>query len=619
MLKGAHLLVIAALALAFPAWGADPPPSDLSALPGVGGRPIACAYCDLRGMDLSGQALTDANFTGADLRGVKLRGTVLDGAILIGADLRGADLTQAQLGTSARGPADLSGAQLGGASFQGAKLASAHLMFATLEGTDFSGADLGTATLGPLPRTGVLAGRPTTFRGARVARRFTPDPATTDTTDIIWVQPTPAPRSLTSPSGVACGSSDLSGLTSAVYAATTGSDTATCGASPAQACQSLAFSISRCGAGDCNVLAMYGEFTLPSTLTLNATTAPRGVKLYGGCVPVAEADPNLRSVIQAPGSDTAAIIADHASPVALENLKVIGSRSDGPPGSGVATVVLTNGAIMTVANSELVGGNGVAGSNGTNQQPGTAGGGANGQTGGTTSSCAAGQGGMGAGSMNSYISWAVCYWPCSSPGCTGSDGQPAANGSYASGGKWGGPYTAVCPPITPNDGNGGAPGANGQCGSGGPAAPDIKGSFAGPNWAPGAGASGIAGNNGSGGGGGGSGGGVCGFCILAPWTYAGSQAGGGGAGGCSGSAGTGGQQGGGSFVVVASASQVTLNTTRVIPGRGGNGGTGGTGGNGGAGGAFAAGSGTSGYGWHGGKGGQGGLAAIIRQLEATSC
>lgn len=92
------------------------------------------------------------------------------------------------------------------------------------------------------------------------------------------------------------------------------------------------------------------------------------------------------------------------------------------------------------------------------------------------------------------------------------------------------------------------------------------------------GLAGVDGEHGSGGGGGGGGAYFDGFLL-------GSHGGGGGAGGCGGAGGEGGEAGGSSFGLLLSSSQVRLENSRFIAGRGGKGGDGGIGGEGGAGGA----------------------------------
>jgi uncharacterized protein YjbI with pentapeptide repeats len=573
-------------------------------------EPLSCAYCDLRGQDLSGKNLTNANLVGSDLRGAKLAGATLDGAILIGANLAGADLSGARLGSTSKGPADLTKANLAGAKFDRAVLTGAQLPFAALEGTEFSGADLTGAVLGPQPKIGLAGGRRTSFRGARMDRGFGAAAMKADLSGVIWNEVKPQ-AAAAGPAGITCGGSNLSRVTNPVYVSTQGTDSATCGASPATACKTLAHALSRCTPTSCDVLAMFGEYDLPATLAFNTTTTPTGARLYGGCVASGQAGAGLSSLIIAPPGGLPAVSVTVIEPVVLENFKILGSTAPAGHGAPAMTVVVAQASRLTFNNGMVVGGKGGKGADRSTQSAGTQGGAANQQTAGTNASCGDSNGGTGAGQMNVDHQYTSCSWPCTSPGCTGSSGSPGSTSNWAAGGGWGQPFSAFCPPMTPNDGGGGTGGANASCGTGGRASADIKGSLAGTSWSPGVGGTGTPGGNAAGGGGGGAGGAYCVVCFLVPGSYPGSSGGGGGAGGCGGPAAPGGQQGGASFGIVAAAgSNPTLNQSRVVAGRSGDGGVGGVGGNGGAAGAHAAGAGTSGYGYHGGKGGDGGDGGI---------
>jgi uncharacterized protein YjbI with pentapeptide repeats len=565
----------------------------------------SCAYCNLQGVDLSGRDLTDMNLAGADLRNANLRGAILNGAILVGANLENASLSNAKLNASSRGRADLSRANLAGANFQGAALREAALLFAGLQGTDFSGADLSGALIGPRPRSGVYQDRLTSFRNAKVERQFTPDSATADVSGIQWIARKGSALPQATPDGIACGSSDVSNLGTAFYVSTQGSDTATCGATPASACQTLAHGIARCAGNACNLLVMYDEFALASTLALNTSSVPKGAHLYGGCLPVSQADPSYRTVLNAPPGGLPVVSVENVGGIVMENFKLLGSIATGTQAAAAMTLTVIGSNGLTLINGELVGGTGATGATGGNGNPGTGGGNASGQTAGTNASCANTQGGTGAGQMGCDNHYTYCTSVCGADSCWGGTGGPGQTNNWASGGQWGNPGGYMCPPITPNNGNGGGVGSNGGCGSGGPALTDITGSFTGATWTASVAPGGARGLDGGGGGGGGSGGYACGNCLLYPWQYPGNTGGGGGAGGCGGDPGGGGQQGGGSFAIVAVSSNVILNQTRVISGRSGDGGSGGTAGAGGRYGAGAGGGGESGYGYHGGQGGPG--------------
>jgi uncharacterized protein YjbI with pentapeptide repeats len=280
--------------------------------------------------------LTNANLVGSNLQGAKLAGAMLDGAMLIGANLAGADLSGAHLSATSNGLADLSNANLARANFRRAVLTGAQLLFAELAGTDFSGADLTGAVLGPRPKTGTLEGRRTSFRGARLERRFAQDPETADLDGVIWNQPK-AEAVEPGPAGVTCGKSDISGVTNPIYVSTDGTDGASCGASPESACKTLAHALSRCTPNSCNVLTMYGEFPLPATLAFNTTTTPIGARLYGGCVASGQADAGLSSEIVAPPGGVPAVSVAGINPPILENFKILGSAAGAGRGAPAVT------------------------------------------------------------------------------------------------------------------------------------------------------------------------------------------------------------------------------------------------------------------------------------------
>src|SRR4051812_22384923 len=562
------------------------PPKKTVTLPawmGTGGSPVSCAYCDLQGIDLSGRNLTNANLAGADLRNANLKGTILDGAILIGAKLENADMSNAKLNASSHGRADLSRANLAGAKFQGATLREAALLFAGLEGTDFTGADLTAAMLGPRPKIGVHKGRATSFRNAKIERQFAPHPATAEVNGIQWIARKQSGSLRATPEGIACGSSDVSNLGTAFYVSTQGSDTATCGRTPATACQTLAYGVARCAGSACKLLVMFDEFSLAATLALNTTSVPKGAHLYGGCLPVGQADPSYRSALEAPAGGLPAVSVENVPNVILENFKLLGSTATGTQASPSMTLTVTGSTGLTLINRDLVGGTGASGAGGGGGNPGTGGGSASGQTAGTNGSCINTQGGTGADQMGVDNHYSYCTDVCGADNCYGGNGGSGDTGNDAPGGQWGNPGGYFCPPISANAGNNGNAGSNGSCGTGGPASSDIIGSFTGATWRASAGQSGNPGLDGGGGGGGGSGGYACGNCFLVPWGYPGNTGGGGGAGGCGGSPGGGGQQGGGGVAGNAGGLDRKVEQKGANFGRRGGWGCGGGGGGGGGG------------------------------------
>jgi hypothetical protein len=446
----------------------------------------------------------------------------------------------------------------------------------------------------------------TSFRNTKVERRFTPDRAAMDVSSVNWIEPVRAALVKATPEGIACGNSDVSQLAPIIYVSNQGNDVANCGTKPANSCKTVAYGVSRCGASGCNVLVMFDEYQLSTTLTLSSASMPKGGRLYGGCLPEGQAGPDYRSVLLAPAGGMSAVSVDKITAVDMENFKLVGSAAAGNQGAPTMTLTVTNGGGLTLVNSELIGGAGAPGAPGANASPGSPGGNASGQTAGTTSGCSSTQGGTGAGQMGVDNRYTECVAICGSDNCLGGWGAPGDTVNWASYGQAGTGAAYFCPPITPNGGGEGGAGSDAGCGAGGLASTNANGSFAGSTWTGTSGQNGTRGLNGGGGGGGGSGGFACGICFLVPWSYNGSSGGGGGAGGCGGSPGGGGQQGGGSFVAVVVSSSLTLNQTRVIAGRSGDGGAGGPSGAGGIGGTHADGAGSNSLGYHGGKGGAGG-------------
>jgi Pentapeptide repeats (8 copies) len=504
----------------------------------------------------------------------------------------------------------LTRANLDAANFSHAVLTDAQLVFADLEGTDFKGANLTGAVLGPHPNIGTSGGRRTSFRDARMDRRWTEAATAADVQGVIWNKPK-ALRKSNLTAGLTCGGSDVSAVKNPVYVSSSqGTDNTSCGASPTVACKSLAYALTRCTSNGCNVLAMYDQFVLPATLVFDSHTTPAGAQLYGGCLTSGPTN-GLTSEIVAPSGGAPAVSIAGVKPVVLENFKILGSAATASKGVPAVTAQIAQGSQVTVTNSLVVGGQGGTGGPGAQQPPGTKGGDASQQTAGTNASCSNTNGGTGASEMVDKGTYTECVGKCATPGCSGAYGAPGTTPKWAAGGKYGEIVGTFCPPWTPNDGAGADTGQDASCGTGGTASTDLVGRFNGVTWSAGAGGGGNSGGNGGGGGGGGSGGVLCGVCFFARWDYNGSSGGGGGAGGCGGPPAPGGQQGGGSFgIVVAQGSVVTINNSRVVAGRSGDGGVGGIGGNGGAAGARAVGSGSSGYGYHGGKGGDGGKGGV---------
>ena len=106
------VIVIAALGLfAYAAFGRGGPTHALTTdISCVGGRPVDCAYGNLRYANLAGGNLAGANFTGADLRNVNFDS----------ADLANATFVNANLANTNFSNADLTGANLTGTNYRSA-------------------------------------------------------------------------------------------------------------------------------------------------------------------------------------------------------------------------------------------------------------------------------------------------------------------------------------------------------------------------------------------------------------------------------------------------------------------------------------------------------------------
>lgn len=615
------LFVVCAIAAPPPASTPPPPPampqaqsvnmSKQARAVMSGDAPYICPYCDLRGANLAGRNLTNANLQRANLAGANLSGAILNGAIMAGADLTQANLDNAMLDPSNDGDADLSSANLSGASFQGAQMQGTDLEYTDLAGANFSNTDLSRARLDPVLRTGLHAGRKTSFANAKLPGGLKLDAATSITARARIVPAAAAPK--LGAFEFSCGSADLGQLTSAVYVTPAGSDSNTCGSTVATACKTIAQGLSNCPASGCGVLVGYGQYPLAASLALR-----EGVNVYGGCMAPEQPGTNLLSLIQAPPGGVPAVSANGLSAATLlQNFKVLASPA---LASGTASVAMqvNNSPGLSVLNSEIYAAQGRVGANGAAPGAAAKGGDASGQTAGTNGSCSNTNGGNGAVQMAVSVDVSVfkfsCNPSCSANNCWGYQGLPGSTGAYSGGGQWGSQNCAECPRSSGGDGNGGGGGKTAACGVKGTASSNIAGSFSNNAWIPGVAGSGTPGSSGAGGGGGGSGGYKAGACFWVKTEDPGNTGGGGGAGGCGGGGGGGAQQGSGSFAVVNANGVLTISSSRIIGGLSGNGGTGasgitgGTGGKGGSGGS-GGGGGTGGTGGAGGGGGGGGGGA----------
>ena len=327
------------------------PPGEHDGLP-----PQSCPSCNFSGVDWSGQDLTNLNLQGADLSGANLSGANLSGVELSGANLTNANLSNAVLNPSANGEADLSSANLSGAVFTGAQMQGTDLEYTDLSGTNFAATDLSRARLGPAPHTGLHAGRKTSFRDAQLPAGMRLDAATSDSAGRRFAA-APAPSSKANAFEVDCGSSDLSGLSSAVYVAPGGQDSDACGDTHGSACATITQGLSQCEANGCGVLVDYGVYAQPAPLILR-----EGMNLFGGCVPKGHNSNGLRSLIQAPPGGVPAIDAIYIhSPTRIENFKIYASSASGINASSVAFRAHHSKSLLTLVDSQIYAATGVTG------------------------------------------------------------------------------------------------------------------------------------------------------------------------------------------------------------------------------------------------------------------
>jgi hypothetical protein len=364
----------------------------------------------------------------------------------------------------------------------------------------------------------------------------------------------------------------------AIFVASGGVNTATCGLDYNDPCQTIAFGISRAvTANRPHVYVQNGTYS-------GGLTMVNGVSVYGGY------DFNWRRgpysmaghIVTITGGTTAVRFNGITMPTRLDNVIVRSANAATTGGASIA-VLITSSQLVELRNVLVQPGNGGPGVDGTPGMAGVAG--------------AAGIDGN-PGCENSGVGCGGCSRPAGgasgASACAGSSraggagGQPGLGSQNGFGGAPGvgstpGGAGATCYGSRACDGQpggNGAPGASGTNGAGGGGI----GTFNGTLYVTADGAAGTNGAFGNGGGGGGGGGGGTTNCD----SY-GSSGGGGGAGGCGGTRGLGGSGGGGSFGVIALDSQVMINSSTVTAGNGGPGGGGGGGGAGGAGGVGGAG------------------------------
>jgi hypothetical protein len=381
-----------------------------------------------------------------------------------------------------------------------------------------------------------------------------------------------------------------------IYVATTGSDSATCGASEATACQTLQQGVNRCaGTRNCIVVARHGIYSVAAPVTVS-----NSMQLFGSCSFNGEKPNRYRTIVR--GLPVFSIAANGGN-VQIAGFTIL--ANDAAPGN--ASIALTvDSSVLVLDQNMIVSGVGGPGERGVdaadskqaNNGKGVPTGSTAGGLGGPGVACADPGRGMsgygGSGAQNHIVYSSGGYWNTACKSVNSPAAQTGGNAGSANGGGGGGNGSPGCDCIdgatgnTP-DGDPGVPGAPGAASAtGGTTSSDVLGQFSGLNWSPGAGgSSGSWGLPGAGGGGGGAGGFAS---VEIPGTghldYEGQPGGGGGSGGCGGLGGTGGTPGGGSFPIVARASYLQgADANVIVPGPGGTGGRGGKGGSGSAGGS----------------------------------
>jgi uncharacterized protein YjbI with pentapeptide repeats len=350
-------------------------------------KPVSCPYCDMTGADLRGRNLTDANLTGARLTGANFEGATLDGIQLIGAQCDGANFNRAKLNPSQLGDANLSRASLVGATFQGAELNGTDLQYAKLDGARLEQVDLTKVVFGPRIEAGIHQGHKTSFRGARLRREFATLPAVMELEGVRWQEQTPAAAD----QDIACGRADLSGLTSRIYVASTGTDDASCGATYDRPCATIGYGIGRCAASGCGVLVAWGEYSLAAPIAVRD-----GVNVYGGCLPSSQSRPGYFSAVRAPSGGQPAVRATSLKAgVVLQGFQLNASAGDGNNAATSVALWVKDSTQLSVLDTELVANRGGQGAAGSSPGDGAQGGNGSGRNGGTVSACGNTSGGTG--------------------------------------------------------------------------------------------------------------------------------------------------------------------------------------------------------------------------------
>ncbi len=545
-----------------------------------------CPYCDLTGQDFSGQNLQNVNFLGAKLDNANFQGTDLTGAYLSNASLQNANFQQATLGNTSKGVSNLCLTNLTGANFSGATIGKTLFYHATVTNANFSNTNLSQARFGTPP---VIASQ--------------------NAVNTVMPQPTVSAKLVTIPMGNSIYVSNNSGV-----------DNSTCGTLNSH-CKTITQGITNCTGSVCNVLVEYGQYTTPTTGSVNLKT---GTNIFGGFYngqPTAYQSVITLNTSATDGTHPTIWGNNVGGTIIIANFIINGTQTTGANRASMV-MQLNNCANVQLDNVNINAVSGGTGSKGTDAIKGNNGGagGGGGSSGGTSGVSAHPNNNAGGTGGNQTAGYQTCDgFACDNmvyhytgtnldgfAGQAGSSGVSATGSNYASAS---GKNCAGWIGSSPGQNSQGVVGTYGVCGGTNTASTDLTGYFSNGLWTSRNATTGTSGGYGGGGGGGG-GGSAVGYCNCVcsnPDAHYGTAGGGGGSGGEGATGGIGGMQGGASIGILLYVSKCTIgDNVKIVGGAGGIGGAGGAGALGGNGGAGGSGGATNNIGNSGGTGGQGG-------------
>ncbi|WP_299626951.1 pentapeptide repeat-containing protein [uncultured Tateyamaria sp.] len=564
----------------------------------------ACINCALAGADIpSGTTLEGANFTGTDFSGATLAGLSVSGSSFGSTDLSGSDLSTSSFGALEGVPtsfdnANLSGANLSGVIVSDATFRFADLSCANLAGADMRGAHFDQGFVREAVSDGGCALDVTDAQFSCEAHRLAPW--------LVAAGAAPNPQCGTQIATAAdattlewsCPALDASTLGQAVYVASTGTDSGSCGTSAGTACKTIQTGLNQCS-GDgttCGVLVAYGSYTPADTLSFPSND----ISLIGGCLASGGSDGDRSQINTTAGAR--AMLFNATTGATVQNLNILGSQPGGTDGTPFVAISMTAQSAVHFENLTISGGQGAPGADGVASTAGVTGGNGSGQNGANT--CNGWTGGDGGDGETTDYYDGKCHYSCKgnpSSDCEGNNGS----GSLGGAGAVFTHITNACKVLSCPSGKYGATGGSGThgtCGVNGTPTASKRGGVSGTTWVPSVSAPGTAGESG-GPGGGGSGGSACSHTFS---EYNGGHGGGGAAGGCGATEAGGGQQGGAWIGLNVSDQSVPTFANVIITGglggKGGDGGDAGAAAPGGSGGSPGSGSNDNG----GGAGGPGG-------------